>query len=240
MKKTENELYQLWMDTSSIPGWLRILYITNRFSNQYDDEDFSYLEELDTDFLAIEKQAKKDYREDKRKYNEQIWKTQKEMKEEYREWAKQRRVSFLTKEIKKLESIITSSYEIYLDQQRRDIPFWLRKAILLINNPERLTKLYGKLINELYFLENKNEPNENQLTKEEIEHARNYPFEKLTEVNKAKFTICPFHEDRHPSLWVKNNFGHCFSCGESCDTIKFVMKTQNLAFPDAVRSLNNM
>ena len=240
MKKTENELYQLWMNMSSIPGWYSVLKIVNRFDYQYDDEDFSYLEELDTNFLEIEKQAKKDYYEDKRRYNEQILEVQKKMKEEHREWAKQRKISFLRKQIKRLKSIITSSYEIYLDQQRRDVPFWLRKAILLINNPERLTKLYAKLTSELYFLENKNKSNENQLTKEEIEHARNYPFEKLIEVNQAKFAKCPFHDDHRPSFWIKNNFGHCFSCGKSVDTIQFIIETKNITFPEAVKALNSM
>jgi len=239
MIKTKNELYNLWISISNLPGWYHLLKIVNRFTKQYDDEDFSYLEELDNDFLNIEKQVKKDYYKDREKYNKQMFEMQKEMKEEHKEWIRGRRVKFLKEEIKKLESIMTSSYDIYFEQQQRDVPFWLRRAILLINNPEKLTKLHGKLTNELYFLENKKELNGNQLTHEEIIHARNYPFEKLIEVNQAKFGKCPFHDDHKPSFWIKNNFGHCFSCGKSTDTIQFIMETQTLTFPDAVRKLNN-
>ena len=240
MKKTENELYNLWMNVSPIMGWYRLLKIVNRFTNQYDDEDFSYLEELDNDFLKIEKEAKKDYYKLKEEYNKQMFETKKQMKEEYKEWARERRAEFIKQEIKKLEKIIASSYEIYFDQQQRDVPFWLRKAILILNQPEKLTKLYGKLTNELYFLENKKELNESQLSQEEIAHAKNYPFENLIEVNKSGFALCPFHNDKRPSFWIKNNFGYCFSCNESCDTIKFIMKTKDLSFLEAVRLLNNM
>lgn len=239
MKKTKDELYNLWINISPLPGWYRLLKIVNSISNHYDDEDFSYLEKLDQDFMEIEKEAKKDYYIEKERYNKQMLEMQKEMKEEHRDWVRGKRINFLQEEIKKLNNIISSSYEIYFDQQRRDIPYWLRQAILLINKPEKLTKLHGKLINELYFLENKKESNENILTQEEIVHARNYPFERLIEVNEAKFAKCPFHNEEKGSFFVKNNFGYCFGCQWSGDTIKFVIETQGLTFLDAVRKLNN-
>ena len=240
MKKTKNELYNLWINISSIPGWYRLLKIVNKYTNQYDNEDFTYLEELDTDFLEIEKKAKKEYFIQKQNNNKEMLEMQRALKEQGKEWIKRRRIIFLIQEIKKLESITNSSYKIYFEQQQRDVPFWLRQVILLTNNPEKLIKLRGKLINELYFLQNKNEFDKNQLTHEEIVHARNYPFERLIEINKAGFAKCPFHDDNRPSFWVKNNFGYCFSCGKSCDTIQFVIETQNLSFPEAVKKLNGI
>jgi len=49
--------------------------------------------------------------------------------------------------------------------------------------------------------------------------------------------LCPFHSEKTPSFNVHEDRGfyHCFGCGEHGDVFTFVMKTQGLAFPEAVR-----
>jgi DNA primase len=49
--------------------------------------------------------------------------------------------------------------------------------------------------------------------------------------------LCPFHTEKTPSFTVseERGFYHCFGCGEHGDAFSFVMKTQSLGFPDAVR-----
>jgi DNA primase len=49
--------------------------------------------------------------------------------------------------------------------------------------------------------------------------------------------LCPFHAEKTPSFTVseERGFFHCFGCGEHGDVFSFVMKTEALAFPDAVR-----
>jgi DNA primase len=49
--------------------------------------------------------------------------------------------------------------------------------------------------------------------------------------------LCPFHTEKTPSFTVseERGFFHCFGCGEHGDVFSFVMRTQSLAFPDAVR-----
>ena len=51
--------------------------------------------------------------------------------------------------------------------------------------------------------------------------------------------LCPFHVEKTPSFTVseERGFYHCFGCGEHGDVFTFVMKTQSLAFPEAVRSV---
>lgn len=51
--------------------------------------------------------------------------------------------------------------------------------------------------------------------------------------------LCPFHEDRYPSLTfdTRHNRYRCFVCGEYGRTIDLVMKMQNLRFPDACKWL---
>lgn len=51
--------------------------------------------------------------------------------------------------------------------------------------------------------------------------------------------LCPFHNEKTPSFYVfpdKGNF-HCFGCGANGDVFTYVMRTQNLAFGDALRLL---
>ena len=51
--------------------------------------------------------------------------------------------------------------------------------------------------------------------------------------------LCPFHEERTPSMSVRPAVGafHCFGCGEGGDVIAFVMKVEQLTFQEAVEQL---
>lgn len=51
--------------------------------------------------------------------------------------------------------------------------------------------------------------------------------------------LCPFHQEKTPSFTVnaERQTYHCFGCGEGGNVISFVMKTENMDFPDAVKSL---
>ncbi len=51
--------------------------------------------------------------------------------------------------------------------------------------------------------------------------------------------LCPFHHEKTPSFIVnqERQTFHCFGCGEGGNVITFVMKTENLDFPEAVKAL---
>ncbi|WP_077367933.1 DNA primase [Anaerosalibacter sp. Marseille-P3206] len=51
--------------------------------------------------------------------------------------------------------------------------------------------------------------------------------------------LCPFHSEKTPSFTVSpaKQFYHCFGCGEGGDVISFIMKEENLSFPEAVKLL---
>lgn len=51
--------------------------------------------------------------------------------------------------------------------------------------------------------------------------------------------LCPFHNEKTPSMTVSESkqFFHCFGCGEGGDSVTFIMKRENLAFPEAIRFL---
>ena len=42
-------------------------------------------------------------------------------------------------------------------------------------------------------------------------------------------TCCPFHEDRHPSLKLNEDYFHCFGCGASGDVIDFTARLFGLS-----------
>lgn len=77
-----------------------------------------------------------------------------------------------------------------------------------------------------------------RITDAMIEHAREYPVDKVIEFNRGK-AACFNHEDKHPSLThnKKHNRAHCFVCGKGWDAIAVLQDRDGLSFPEAVRRL---
>ena len=53
------------------------------------------------------------------------------------------------------------------------------------------------------------------------------------------FGLCPFHNERSPSFAVSpaRQSYHCFGCGEGGSVFGFLMKYENLSYPEAIKSL---
>ena len=66
---------------------------------------------------------------------------------------------------------------------------------------------------------------------------------KIRRVGFNHVTLCPWHDDHHPSLWLvegtNKNFCKCFSCGKGGNVIKFVMQSEGCSFKDACQWLSN-
>ena len=57
------------------------------------------------------------------------------------------------------------------------------------------------------------------------------------EVNRHGKALCPFHNDRHPSLFVDDDHYHCYACGEHGDVIDFTAKLFGLKLYEAAQKL---
>ena len=81
------------------------------------------------------------------------------------------------------------------------------------------------------------------MDKYELQKLRDLPIEGVAERLGLRVTrhkcLCPFHDDRHPSLSfrVSKNTYRCFVCGASGGTIDLVMRHLHVDFKEACRWL---
>lgn len=61
----------------------------------------------------------------------------------------------------------------------------------------------------------------------------------LRKVGKNYKALCPFHEEKTPSFTVSSEkqLFHCFGCGLGGNVFNFLMKWENISFPEAVKLL---
>lgn len=82
-------------------------------------------------------------------------------------------------------------------------------------------------------------PDAMQVTEYQITFARRYPLAKLLGRKESDRIPCPFHGGENNNFSLKNGWGYCFKCGESCDSIKWLMTQKGMKFKDAVLELQN-
>ena len=54
-------------------------------------------------------------------------------------------------------------------------------------------------------------------------------------VNRNGMACCPFHNDRHPSMKLNEDYFFCFGCGAKGDVIDFVAKLFDLSSYEAAQ-----
>lgn len=64
-------------------------------------------------------------------------------------------------------------------------------------------------------------------------------YTQLKPKGRSYMGCCPFHSEKTPSFSVsrEKQLYHCFGCGESGSLISFVMKAENMTFPEALQYL---
>jgi len=235
MKKTVSTLNNLYYHLFSIPRWTHLISL----SEDYDDGDLKCLEALDTYWLKMAKESELLW-----KIWERAQKTDLEegLKKEIGEsYCREREIAFLEKRRKELIRQIIQIYENYEDSIKKDSPYFLRRAVLQLNEPRHLEKELRYVGIKLSILKNlKTSRRFRKLTSEEIINASKYPFENLIKFNQAGFAFCPFHKEKKPSFHLikGSNYAFCFGCNWKGNPINFIMKLENLSFSQAVKKLN--
>ena len=231
-----NKLQIIWNNVRHIKGYQHILSLL----------DFSYkeldiIDELENTEIAIIAKEKKYYDEiEMPKIKQQDREFVKEMMEN--EEVKNIRIEYIEKRKEKLESLIKKANQHNEEMKLKFVnPFvslgWLRISIMDLWELSMLEKKLKKIMFEYRLLKYKGEIKQGAINEFMIAKAREYPFELLIEANKRHFAICPFHNEKTPSFYIKKNFGYCFSCGKSCDTIGLLMERDNISFIEAVKQL---
>ena len=61
----------------------------------------------------------------------------------------------------------------------------------------------------------------------------------LRQKGRTFWCCCPFHEERSPSCQIDpaTQLFYCFGCHEGGDVFSYIMKSEDIDFPDAVRKL---
>lgn len=83
------------------------------------------------------------------------------------------------------------------------------------------------------------------MNKIDLDEIRATPIEEVAEnlgIGIVRhMALCPFHNDKHPSLHfdLKKNRYKCFACGESGNVIDLVMRYNNMEFKEAINWIGN-
>ena len=215
----------IYYNLRSKTNWLHFLELM-----KYTPEKIEEFEQYDEERKRLDYQEEKYYKEKivpevKKQEFEFIREIEKEMPEEI----------IAIKEEKKKE--LTEKYlEIIKDIENA---VWGGKeaSSYLTESCRELLKQIKKLQTEIDFLNSRDSIKEGLITEQDIVRAKNYPFDTLIETKRG-FCKCPFHQEKSASFYIKDNFGYCFGCGYSADTIQFVMDTKGLDFIKAVKMLS--
>ncbi len=78
-----------------------------------------------------------------------------------------------------------------------------------------------------------------RLSADAIQRANDFPLESIITTRQRK-ALCPFHNEKTPSLSITKNLYFCFGCGAKGNTIQFIMNTQQLDFVQAVKYINSL
>ncbi len=146
------------------------------------------------------------------------------------------RLAYLYDRMDEIKKEIGEVTKEYLARVEADAPYLERQGLAIIIG--KLKKDYECLNAEFEQIAGIKRQSKGEITQAMIDRAREYPIQNILEVNGRGYALCPFHADKNPSAFTRNNFLYCFSCGENADTIKITMKVKGLNFPEAVKELN--
>ena len=156
-------------------------------------------------------------------------------------WARDEQLEYLRWKVQELSEEIGRTHEGYMNLTEKDTNILTKKVFVYMAGLKKREKLLGGLTFSLRLMEYPEIVKGNGITPEAIAQARNYPISEIVEVNSRGFAHCVNHfPDRHPSMYCKGNWAHCFSCGFSGDSISVYQKVNNIGFVESVEGLSGV
>jgi hypothetical protein len=216
----QKDLIILYLLVNKYPGWLSGV----KKSFGLSDQDVEFLEHLDDEAIKICPMTK----------NQQIH--IKKMEQEYR-WgilgaeSDDEIIDILSRNISQFNRDYEESF-------MNDHPYLTRALMRQIWEVDEMERVRTRLrFNQVRKISTNR--TSSRISDQQIARAREYPLESLVgNVNKHGFTNCPFHDDKKPSMLIKNNFGWCFSCQSWVDPIKWCMTFKGMSFPESINFLS--
>lgn len=145
-------------------------------------------------------------------------------------WAMERRKVYLTDTIKRIRDTMATLMAANLAGASE-----LEKT-LIKKCHEESTKIINRL--EMQGQDYKTDSGPG-MAPEMIQRAKDYDIKTLLpNPIRGNFTHCISHEDKHPSMGIKNNRVKCFVCGFGGDSIDIFQQLNNANFKEAVTFLN--
>lgn len=163
-----------------------------------------------------------------------------EFKEEIGNWGLERRWEYLvTAEIAIELKLVDLRVAYELSRERGEA--YSNRSLLAGCIESRKAALEKVMMERRSILDRLNGRNRqsNGVTDAMIERAREYPIEKLIEVNQHGMAHCfsGVHADKKPSMDCRNGFAYCYACGFKADVIGTYMQVHNVDFKAAVQAL---
>jgi hypothetical protein len=132
-------------------------------------------------------------------------------------------------------------------QAGSDFTKWLLRECLKITIVSELVSEERKLwkLKSFDFSERTKDPSSFFFGRD-LEKARSYPIIEIAKryltlkaVGKRAYAICPFHDDKKPSLtfFLDTNSYYCFACCTGGDVIDFVLRIENTTFKRVIEIL---
>jgi hypothetical protein len=146
------------------------------------------------------------------------------------EWACERRKVFLENNI----SCVKNQRQELISFVAGSSPLDRGVIKKYINHSKKIIKNYEKGIRLLKPVKSKN-----GITDEMIQRAKQFSIsELLTTPIRGNVTNCIAHEDKNPSMNIKNNWAFCYACKFKGDSISVYMRLNGVDFKTAVKNLN--
>ena len=118
------------------------------------------------------------------------------------------------------------------EQEKRNIRLKLLRERIQIARDNKDVSDLRSLVAQFHFLMGVSAG----LEPADIEQARTHKIESIIKTIRG-MALCPFHNEKSPSMDIRKNFYYCYGCGAHGDVISLTMHLENLNFAQAVKRL---